>query len=520
MSTEEIAGIYLSIIVTILIFGIGFPAFIYNRPTWLRRIRDRYSVWANLQKTIAFVLFLVAIIVAAYLFSDNIVKHCVIVGNCHYYWGNSVVLPDIIFILTVLISIGITSAAIFALWTWLEVFGEQKKGVFKSRWLRRSFKSFISFFLIALIGTIWANIGLWLINKSSTNDTMKIIRTNDKDILNILVLIGLLSSALLWSRLYLFRSDTIRKRLIEVAECRYHLRRRLFPFSCYNYCLLQFRYILFDDKKEHPLDKSIQALGIMGTNAASIGDRWLVLNSLENLIEKNIPLSTYGYILGATKDTLGGTTPTNIDLFKKAIQLIQLMALKISSIAKHSLPDSTKKLSLWQKLSRIISQIVIFLHANMLRLEQKKVTFSEADVDITLRLLGITLKDIGSEALVNAASWDAAKLKKLLIDAVDSMPEGQQADMIYSFGVAAQQVGHTEISLEFLNELIKQQPVDWRIYWPGLLARMAKNTDVGYNWAARMAQSRGFTHQDLNEAQQAFIGLDMETAQAIAKVQE
>ena len=196
---------------------------------------------ANLQKTIAFVLFFIAIIVVAYLFSDNIAEHCVDAGRCHYYWGNSIVLPDIQFLITSFIQLGTLSTAILILWTWGELSKEQQKqGIFWRRLFRRLFKAVAAFCIIVFVGIMWINTGLWLIRMARVSVTVKIIRSNDRDILNILVLIGLLASALLWYRLYLYRFDTILKRLTEVAECRYGLRRKLPPFSCYNYCLLQF----------------------------------------------------------------------------------------------------------------------------------------------------------------------------------------------------------------------------------------------------------------------------------------
>jgi hypothetical protein len=138
----------------------------------------------------------------------------------------------------------------------------------------------------------------------------------------------------------------------------------------------------------------------------------------------------------------------------------------------------------------------------------------------------MALKDVGSEALSQAASWDAINLKRLLLEAINVMPEGQQAEMFYAFGVAAQQGGHRDEALEFLNELADQKPLadqeppEWRIYWPGLLARLAADTDVGYQWAAQMAQGRKFAYVDLEEARHSFTALDMVTAQAIAEVQE
>jgi hypothetical protein len=131
----------------------------------------------------------------------------------------------------------------------------------------------------------------------------------------------------------------------------------------------------------------------------------------------------------------------------------------------------------------------------------------------------MALKDVGSEALSQAASWDAINLKRLLLEAINVMPAGQQAEMFYAFGVAAQQGGHRDEALEFLSMLADQNPPEWRIYWPGLLARLAADTDIGYQWAARMARSREFTHEDLDAAKQAFIALDMITAQAVAQVQ-
>jgi len=523
MSTEELAGIYLSVIVTILIFGIGFPSFIYERPTWLRRIRDRYSVWANLQKTLAFVLFSIAIIVIAYLFSDDIANHCVEVGRCHFYFNKLIVLPDIRFTIVVFVVLVVISAVSLALWTWFELSGGYARKAFWKHLFRRLFKSIMAFCIIFLIGVFWVNVGFWLVNLvRNENDIMSTIRSNDRDILNILVLIGLLASALLWYRLYLYRFDTILKRLMEVTECHHHLRRRLPPVSCYNYCLLQFRYALFDDnttsedrqspeEKEHPLDRSIQHLGNMGANAEAIGDRLQVLESFAQLIKNEIPVATYDYILGAVKDTIGGGNQSRIDLFKKAVQLIASMADHIS-IEKES--SSTVTL---ENIKSVQPSLLMRTHRK-LKWKQETTKSSKLDIDTTDRVLGIALQDMGSEALSNIASWDAASLKATLIEAIGVMREGQQAEMLYAFGVSAQQGGHRDEALAFLNELEVRRPPEWRIYWPGLLARLAEDAEVGYRWAAQMARSRGFTDANLNTAQQNFIALDMNTAQAIARV--
>jgi len=203
---------------------------------------------------------------------------------------------------------------------------------------------------------------------------------------------------------------------------------------------------------------------------------------------------------------------------------------KARSVARSNFPDTVPRLldvikaileNQGSRQSTLFEEAIVII-TDITKLLGEPSAFENnlpVSIDMAPRLLGMALKDIGSEALSQAASWDAINLKRLLLEAINVMPAGQQAEMFYAFGVAAQQGGHRDEALEFLSMLVDQNPPEWRIYWPGLLARLAADTDVGYQWAAQMAQGRKFAYVDLEEARHSFTALDMVTAQAIAEVQ-
>ena len=390
MEPYEVASVYLQVLVTILIFGIGFPAFLYERPTWLRRIRDKYSIWGNLHKTLVVAIFIIAVIIATYLYPGTITD----TENCSS--------AEVQFKFSIQY---IAYAIVGVIIPWLfYVFIEQsreKKGV---RLARRIVKTFLAVASVTLIGMIWVSLGKpfhWFSSHAFCQSK------NVLDILSILLMVSLAASAVLWYRLYLFRFDTVLGRLVEITECRYGKRR-----FCWNYWLLSIRNLCPDDdtqsgdtqpdntqsnkhEKESrhsaptsddlrsthfakrwlskivkmsdeqcPKD-SIKDMGILGANAESQGDQIAVISHLRDFSDsiQVMDTDTINDITDALGTTLSGVEEGYAEIFRRSMKVLEILSEKITEKG-----TAEKKKSLISKIFAKIQGILKRLESIFCRL--------------------------------------------------------------------------------------------------------------------------------------------------------
>ena len=340
MEPYEVASVYLQVLVTILIFGIGFPAFLYERPTWLRRIRDKYSIWNNLHKTLVVVIFIIAVIVATYLYPGTITD----TENCSF--------AEVQFnfpIQYIAYAIGVVIIVFWGIYAWVEQSKEKKR----VRWVRRSVKTFLAVALVTLIGLVWASLGRPFYWFSSHVFCQLESTTNVLDILSILLMIALAASAVLWYRLYLFRFDTVLNRLVEITECRY--RRRRF---CWNYWLLNIRNLCFDDdvtQYETPKN-SIRDMGVLGANAESQGDQIAIIRHLFKFVEKWVPFDdpdAVEDITTAIKSTLSGVDEGYVEIFRRSMEVLRILS---RNTTKEKTPEKNNS-----RISNILTKLQIVL---------------------------------------------------------------------------------------------------------------------------------------------------------------
>lgn len=501
MSTQEIAEVYLQVLVTILVFGIGFPSFLYERPTWLRRIRDKYSVWNNLHKTLVVVIFTIAVIVTTYLFPGSIAKEC--------SSKKILIIP-----IRLVVSATIVVAVAMVLWGVIGL-PEQSRERRLVRWSRRSVKTFLAVGSIVLIGMVWAYLGK-LFQTLSDLEFLKLrIRSNDLNILSILLIIAMIAVAVLWYRLYLFRFDTILGRLVEITECRYKKRR-----LCWNYWLLRIRYQWFDDKSSRskkPLEDSIKDMGILGANAESHGDRLNVLLRLEEFVKLIDATEIYAPLTDAIQMTIsGGHNTAKGELYSNAIDIIRLILIKVNrsnDTKTRRTQRRNKRFSSW--LRHLRAFVAKMFHRSIVP-KKDETTTEQEKLPISLALAQ-AMADIGSEALRHAANWQATRIKTQLSEAVKSMAPGHQAETLFRFGLAAQEGGHVDEALQLMDDLSKSQAPEHTSYWIGLLARLAADKNAGSKWAAaKVKASADDAHKCIEEALDLFgLLIDFETVDAI-----
>lgn len=66
---DQVVLTSLEIVISLLVFGIGIPALIFDRPQWLRRIRDHHSMWSRYPIYAGVILSAIALILTSFIIS-------------------------------------------------------------------------------------------------------------------------------------------------------------------------------------------------------------------------------------------------------------------------------------------------------------------------------------------------------------------------------------------------------------------------------------------------------------------
>lgn len=244
--------------------------------------------------------------------------------------------------------------------------------------------------------------------------------------------------------------------------------------------------------KKISFEQKMRDLGRIGFFAESIDIKLEVLDAIRKIVGKGEPWLT-------AKDEW----KEHDHLLKATAQILDV----INSTLDNSEEDQDKLL---ERVLQIITELMTKLSV---------ANNQTPDQYHTALFLGQAFKDLGSEALRHTPSWNVKRTKTILMESTGKMPSGQQAEMLYRFGLAAQEGKHREEALELLTKLRDDEVPTWDIYWVGLLARLADGHEVGYQWAAKkVAAQENITPSIIAQAQNAFLALDVETAAAIEKM--
>ena len=287
MNTNSQVGLYLSILITIMAFGIGFPSLIFTRPVWLRRIRERYSAFHGTHLLIVLDLVVIAVILLGYLFiPTEFYQHEQKLGLNNFI-GRS--------FLTFLFLAVISIAA-------LNRFHNARAN---SSWRIIGATLVLVLAASGLFGFLWDAFGVLLmisfetISKGHANFCKPCIylANNPDEVSNVLILVSFVGAGVLWLRLYLYNVHSILERLSHITQCRFQIGNKL--YVCWSFWLLKcVRRDLFPpifvppDKKEERdyenIASSIVDMGILGANARDQGEKIAVLRALNTIIDNLI----------------------------------------------------------------------------------------------------------------------------------------------------------------------------------------------------------------------------------------
>ena len=301
MKLNPTVALYLQLLVTIVAFGIGFPSLIFTRPAWLRRVRERYSIFHRVHLLIVLTLVVISIMLLGYSFRPEkffsvLTTHGFVSDRLLKLTNTSPIVINIIFLVIIIFLLVICFR--FLLVYFHKIWDDKERNF--------TLGIVVSFFLIVisslLFGLIWDFGGVLVMLLLDGADTrhhfvwppLLWLRDNPEEVSSVLIFISFVGAGVLWLRLYLYNFPSVLERLFKISQCRLSIAKH--RYDCVSYFFLKrVRRNLFlrsdyaelsprDDRKFESISSSIVDMGVLGANARDQGEKIAVLRMLHDLV--------------------------------------------------------------------------------------------------------------------------------------------------------------------------------------------------------------------------------------------
>ena len=523
---------YLNIIIAIVIFGIGFPSLILQYPSWLRRIRPRYSIFHGSYFLILVIIAFIFIALLEYEFYPPSLSNFCTSQLC-----------NLISLIVIFVLFFASSVLSFLLSVYLYNNLNKKKSSLIGKSATAIAILITSLFFVFFVGVQWWILGqllyyyAWMIlgDISIPFTELKLISLRERynDTSNVLVFIAIVGTIILWIRFYYHQFPMVLKRITNVGLC----SMRANGLCLHYYILKQIKWLLSTEEEIGTI-QVIKDLGAMGANAESEGDVISVLKSMQqiaNAINKrhlDIPHERFkDYIreIGSSISiTLTNNNVNDIKPYDYSISILESLmeATKNKSRKNKPLKETPKNNNKFPFHKCIHSCIKEYLSRNdkTTNNNRKRIVLSEAH-----SALAKYYREIGIKLIVEVKDAESQKITAKLITNTEEFFYGSQnllSDIFFQFGVAGLKKQRYRVFVEFLDQLRKhcrkEASPTCHAYW-GLLARIAATNESAKAWVKNTElDSAEYTSEEIDAARDYFIFeySDFETADALQQLKE
>ena len=529
---------YLNIIVAIVIFGIGFPSLILQYPSWLRRIRPRYSIFHGSYFLILVITAFIFIALLEYKFYPPPLP------NFCANWLCNFVLLIIIFIfffagsfLSFLLSVYLYNKLN------KEGFGFVGKSMIVVTLL------ITALFFVLFVGVQWWILGqllyyyAWVIfgdfSIPFTNLKLISLRERYNDTSNILVFIAIVGTIILWVRFYYHQFPMVLERITNVGLCGMHANG-----LCIHYRILKQIKRLLSAEKDIEIAQVIEDLGAMGANAESEGDVIYVLKSIQKIANAlderhlDIPHERFkDYVREIGRSLSIALTNNNVNDIKPYILSVHVLKIILKS-TKNKGEEVVSPKEEQDKDTKFRFYQCVYFCLKRLFLEDSKIASNHNNTKELSEARFAAAKyygEIGTQLILKVKNTESIKVITDLVTHADRFFDDSPellSDVLFQFGIIGLKEQRARVFtaiVDYLRMHCEKEGTSsstCHAYW-GLLARIAATNESAKVWVKNkeLSQTESPLEEILEEIDAAWdyfwaIVGDFETADALQQLKE